>query len=307
MPAYPAVCRSPAWPCPPRLRCMRRPHGSGGRRRARRPTRRTPRGRGDRYQQVDARLVERVRHGDDRPPGPVLQTTRAGKRRTDVAAPWLSPSVTPDTPSTWGIARRSGQQVVGGLAGHVDGGDGRLAAAEDAVLHVLDVQAGGAELVEDLGEYADAVEVADRQGDRPESPRGRGSRSGVPLRSRTRRRSRSRPPRSRVGPARWRRRCGGSRPHWGAGRGVSPRGPFRSAARRRTRRDLRVPRQRPAPRAGRVRRPPLPREVLSRIAPFFIWLEEVLVDEVPGVLAGRNVQGHDVGGGHQLLASSRTS
>src|SRR3990170_7944883 len=44
-----------------------------------------------------------------------------------------------------------------------------MTATEDAVLHVLDVQARGAELVEDLGEYADAVEVADRQGDRSQS------------------------------------------------------------------------------------------------------------------------------------------
>ena len=45
---------------------------------------------------------------------------------------------------------------------NVDGGDGSVTAAEDPVLHVLDVEVRAAEPVQDLREHADPVQVADR-------------------------------------------------------------------------------------------------------------------------------------------------
>jgi hypothetical protein len=57
-----------------------------------------------------------------------------------------------------------GQQVGGSGAGDVDGGDGRLAAREDPVLHVLDVEPGLAQQFQHPGQHADLVEVTHGEG-----------------------------------------------------------------------------------------------------------------------------------------------
>ena len=60
------------------------------------------------------------------------------------------------------------EQRVRDVAGNVDGGDGSVTAAEDPVLHVLDVEVRAAEPVQDLREHADSVQVADRERGCPE-------------------------------------------------------------------------------------------------------------------------------------------
>ena len=86
----------------------------------------------------------------------------------------LTRAVTSVTPRTWGTSRSSSSRAAVDLAGDVDGGDGRVAAAEDPVLHVLDVEVRAAEPVEHLGEHADPVEVPDRQRGGAETAAARG-------------------------------------------------------------------------------------------------------------------------------------
>ena len=72
--------------------------------------------------------------------------------------------VTSELPSTSGIAARLAGRSGGSGAGDVDGGDGRLAACEDPVLHVLDVEPGLAQQLQHPGQHADLVEVAHGEG-----------------------------------------------------------------------------------------------------------------------------------------------
>ena len=69
-----------------------------------------------------------------------------------------------ELPSTSGIAVEAREQVGGHGAGDVDGGDGRLAAREDPVLHVLDVEPGLAQQLQHPGQHADLVEVPHGEG-----------------------------------------------------------------------------------------------------------------------------------------------
>ena len=66
------------------------------------------------------------------------------------------------------------EQPLGQRAADVDRRDRRLASAEDAVLHVLDVETARAQQVEDPGEHADPVEVPHGEGRRRPAGRDRG-------------------------------------------------------------------------------------------------------------------------------------
>ena len=160
-----------------RRRCRASSAAPAGRRRARRPRLVVRRGVDRRPGEIDAGLVERARtcavtvrraHSG--------RTTRAGKSRTLLTSgDRRSRAASPRTrPARGGSSRSAASRSSDGSPLDVDERDRRLAATEDAVHHVLDVELRGAEPVEDLGEHADPVEVAHRQGDTTRAGRGRG-------------------------------------------------------------------------------------------------------------------------------------
>ena len=69
-----------------------------------------------------------------------------------------------ETPSTSGSASRSASRSSGHRPGHVDRRDRGAAAPEDPVLHVLDVETGPAQPVQDVGEDAHPVQVPHGEG-----------------------------------------------------------------------------------------------------------------------------------------------